>query len=216
MPPTPKTGQEAFDQTSRLYMERLEGKDLARVARDAGLEFSGGWLSVPLFGAVHRVGPEGVEGPGGREPGMAVKVLLFRFALDFPDPVPPPGGWAAYRDFPDAAPFVGAFAANVETALARAFSGKPDAFCQALADQGGEPPGESLPYDASAVFTVLPLVPVLALFNDADETLPASCSVLFDRTAPRFLDAECLAMAGWLLADRLMRGLRPPLPELET
>ena len=44
-------------------------------------------------------------------------------------------------------------------------------------------------------------MPLLLLFNDADEDFPPACSVLFERRAEHYLDKECLAMLGMMLAD---------------
>jgi hypothetical protein len=52
-------------------------------------------------------------------------------------------------------------------------------------------------------FNALPKIPVLLLFNDADEEFPAQCAVLFERRAENFLDMECLAMVGMLLFEYL-------------
>jgi hypothetical protein len=52
-------------------------------------------------------------------------------------------------------------------------------------------------------FDALPKVPVLLVFNDRDEDFPAHCSLLFERRAEKFLDMECLAMAGWALSEWL-------------
>ena len=41
--------------------------------------------------------------------------------------------------------------------------------------------------------------------NDRDVDFPAKCSILFERRADKYLDMECLAMLGWLLADRLRK-----------
>jgi len=49
----------------------------------------------------------------------------------------------------------------------------------------------------------LPRVPVILLFNDADDEFPAQSSVLFEQRAEKYLDPECLAMAGRLLFTRL-------------
>jgi hypothetical protein len=49
-------------------------------------------------------------------------------------------------------------------------------------------------------------VPLLLLFNDEDEDFPAQCSLLFQRRAEKFLDMECLAIIGWLLADSLTQA----------
>jgi hypothetical protein len=63
----------------------------------------------------------------------------------------------------------------------------------------GRYPTLELSYDLSVQFNLLPRIPVLLLYNDADDEFPANCSVLFERRAEYYLDAECLAMAGRLL-----------------
>jgi hypothetical protein len=52
-------------------------------------------------------------------------------------------------------------------------------------------------------FTALPKIPVLMLFNDADEEFHAQCAVLFERRAENYLDMECLAMVGMLRFEYL-------------
>ena len=46
-------------------------------------------------------------------------------------------------------------------------------------------------------------MPVLLLFNDTDEEFAAQSTVLFERRAEKYLDAECLAMVGMLLYEYL-------------
>jgi len=52
----------------------------------------------------------------------------------------------------------------------------------------------------------LPRVPVVLNFNDTDDLFPANCSVLYRASAELFLDMECLAMTGTLLAGRLIHS----------
>jgi hypothetical protein len=46
---------------------------------------------------------------------------------------------------------------------------------------------------------------MLLLFNDADEEFPADCKVLFEKRAESYLDMECVAIIGMLLAEFLRR-----------
>ena len=55
-------------------------------------------------------------------------------------------------------------------------------------------------------FKALPKIPVLLLFNDADNEFAAQCMVLFERRAENYLDMECLAMVGMVLFEYL----KPP------
>ena len=57
-------------------------------------------------------------------------------------------------------------------------------------------------------FDALPKVPVIVLFNDADDEFPTQCSLLFERRAESYLDAECLAMIARLLLANLKRAAR--------
>jgi len=49
----------------------------------------------------------------------------------------------------------------------------------------------------------LPRIPILFLFNDADERFPARASILYQRRAAHFLDAECRVMVDWYLLEHL-------------
>jgi hypothetical protein len=57
-------------------------------------------------------------------------------------------------------------------------------------------------------FNALPQVPLVMLFNDADDEFSATCSVLFQRRAENYLDPECLAMLGRCLFTHLRNAVR--------
>jgi hypothetical protein len=67
----------------------------------------------------------------------------------------------------------------------------------------GHAPAATFSYDLCMQFTVLPKIPVLLLYNDADEEFPDQCAVPFERRAENYLDMECLAMVGMLLFEYL-------------
>jgi hypothetical protein len=64
-----------------------------------------------------------------------------------------------------------------------------------------------LSYDLVMQFPALPRVPLLMLYNDEEEPFPAQCSVLLQRGAPRYMDMECMAMLGMVLAARLQAAV---------
>ena len=70
---------------------------------------------------------------------------------------------------------------------------------------GGYRPSISLQYDFSMQFDALPRIPILLLLNDADEEFPAHCSVLLQRRAETYLDAECLAILARMLPSNLKK-----------
>lgn len=60
--------------------------------------------------------------------------------------------------------------------------------------------------DAGRFKAALPRIPILFLFNDADEQFPARASILYERRAAHFLDAECRVMVDWHLLEHLKRA----------
>jgi hypothetical protein len=193
----------AHEETYRGYLARISAVDLSATCERLGAEAEADGLVVPLFGESHRVGTAGVFGPDGRRPHLSVCVILCRHVLLCPPSAPSGGDWASFKDFRDAAPLVGSFAGTVEGAIARAFAGRANALLQAAAGIGGQAPIGSFSHDVAIAIPALPKVPLLLLFNDADDEFPAACSVLFERRAAGYLDMECLAMLGMQLARRL-------------
>jgi hypothetical protein len=193
----------AFEATYRRYLSQLGAMDLASVASRLGVEATVEAAVVPFFGEPHRVGLNGVSAPDGRRPHLSICVILCRYVLLCPSSAPRGKDWMSFKDFRDAAPLIASFGNTVERAIARAFAGRLDELRHAAASlEGGAPPG-AFPYDLARLIPALPKVPVLLLFNDADDEFPAVCSVLFERRAAAYLDMECIAMLGMQLARRL-------------
>ncbi len=193
-----------FEKIYRDYLDRVSGLDLSGKEDVLGVRRSDEGISVSLFNREFSITRRGVFGPGGREPGHSVIVLLCRYLIACPESVPEKGDWwVSYRDFRDAAPFAGAFANNAEKKTARNFEGATAALENACRQLGGFPPDGDLSYDLVMKVFGLPRVPLLLLFNDADEEFGAECSILFEKRAELFLDMECLAILGWLFSDYL-------------
>lgn len=201
-----KEKETVYEQTYRDYLQRLSKVDLADVAGRLGGEFDGEHLSLEFIGRAYKVNSNGFIGPEGSKPDLSVCVVLGQYILRCPDVEPRETEWVSFRDFPDAAPFVGAFGQNVERPLAEAFTGKPDELQKACDIMKGRKPAEQLPYQVSAIFNILPKVPVLLLFNDADGTFPAQCSMLWEKRGIKYIDPESMSIGGWLISDFLIKG----------
>ncbi len=195
-----------FEETVRNYLNQVAQLDLGRIAELLGLRVEQGEAFIPFFRRVYRVSPRGIFNPSGLEPMHAVSVVLLKYLILSPGQVPPGGeDWVSYKDFKDAAPFVTGFVNNSERAIARNFTNRLSPLRAAAEQLGALPPDLELSYQFSARFEALSRVPLLLLFNDEDEDFPAQCSLLFQRRAEKFLDMECLAILGWLLADFLIQ-----------
>ncbi|MGD8343512.1 MAG: DUF3786 domain-containing protein [Desulfobacterales bacterium] len=199
-----------FEETYASYLARIARLDFARIAGRLGAELSGEELIIRIFGKPYSISKQGIRDLSGKRPDFSVCVVLFKYLLLCPDHDPLEDDWVTFKDFKDAAPFAGAFVNYTEAPLADHFAGNLARLEAAARALNGHPPAADFPYDLSLQFSALPKVPVLVLFNDADEEFAARCAVLFERRAEKYLDMECLAMVGSLLFEQLKRAADKP------
>ena len=117
--------------------------------------------------------------------------------------MPEPGGWVTYRDFRNAAPLTDYFTTNTNKIIETSFAGKLAALDDACRRIGGRLVEEPS-FDLAVTFDLLPRIPVYFRFNDRDDEFPAQSSMLFRQSAEYYLDMECLAVGGALLAGLLI------------
>ena len=196
-----------FQQIYQDYLKQLSQVDFQTIANRSGGKIEGGSILIPLFNQLYRISPTGIADPSGKEPPHSVKVVLCQYLLHAPAVEPEGEDWVSYKDFKDASPFVGGFQNNTEKAIAKDFVGRLEGLRRACAQLGGRDPGLNWGYQLSMKFDPLPRVPILLIFNDADEEFPAQCLLLFERRAERFLDMESMAILAWLLTDYLNQSL---------
>jgi hypothetical protein len=197
-----------FEQTCQRYLAEIASLDFRRIEARLGISACEGGAVIPLLGRNYLVVREAVTDPGGKTPPPAVSVVLCQYLRMCPASEPPEAEWVSFRDFRDAAPLTASFANTVERAIGREFTGRSVELRQAAEKLGGRPPPAAYRYDVRLVIPALPKVPLLLLFNDAEEGFPPACSVLFERRAERYLDMECLAMLGMMLACCLKKSGR--------
>ena len=192
-----------FDETYHDYLAQIAELDFKKIGDQLGAEMAGDELIIPFFGKPHRISAAGITEPSGSRPNFSVCVILFKYLLLCPDHDPVKNDWVSFKDFKDSAPFSGAFVNYTEAPLAKYFSGHLKDLEAACRGIQGHPPAATFSYDLCMQFNALPKIPVLLLFNDADDEFAAHCMVLFERRAENYLDMECLAMAGMLLFEYL-------------
>jgi hypothetical protein len=188
-----------FEKNYRDYLTQIAGIDFHSVEGKLGIRTEGTCALIPLFDKTYRVSGDGIVDSIGRQASYDACVILCKYLLLCPDASPQENEWVSYRNFKDAGPLTTYFLNDVELPLARHFSGRPKDLEVAGATLGGRKPGMDLSYEVSLEFDALPRVPLLMVHNDADDEFPAQCSVLFEKRAGHYLDAECLAMVGRLL-----------------
>jgi len=195
----------AFESIYRDYLAQLAAIDWHAAAEMLGGRAADGEVVVmPFFGRPYKVSAAGISDPSGSRPSHSVSVLLSKYLLMCPKNPPLDASWVSYKDFRNAGPFVGGFRNNAEVPLERTFGSNPAELqkrCEAL---GGAPAAEDFPYEVAMRLPALPKIPILLLFNGADDEFPARCAMLFERRAEKYLDMECLAITGWALSAYLL------------
>jgi hypothetical protein len=201
---------DVYEATYRNYLSQFGGRYLAGLAHLLGVRVQEKEVFIPLFGRIYRVSKDGISDPSGVTPSFDVRVILCKYLLLCPEMAPEEKDWVSFRGLKDSGPLTAYFANEVEGAIASYFAGKLSelkASCRLL---GGYPPMTQAAYDLSVQFDALPRIPVILLFNDADDDLenfwPATCSLLFESRSESYLDPECLAMTGRLLYTWLKKA----------
>ena len=197
-------GSQAFERIYQDYLGQLAGVDLHAAAACLGGRADGEAVAMPFFGRPYRISAAGISDPAGSRPSHSVSVLLSKYLLMCPENAPLDAAWVSYKDFRDAGPFAAGFRNNAEVPLERAFGSSPAELGKRCETLGGVPAAEDFPYEVAVRLPALPRIPILLLFNGADEEFPARCAMLFERRAEKYLDMECLAITGWALSAYLL------------
>ena len=200
-----------FDHHYQNYLTRLTRLDFDRVGPVAGASVQAHKgrpaLGLTYFSIPYTITSQGITGPKGTPPSYDTCAILSRYLIMAGDreafsssPLAGAADWINFRDLKDAGPLTVYFRDNVEAVICRALAGKLVEAARNLARLGGIAPDLGARYDLMLEFSGLPHIPMLLLFNDAEDGFDASCSVLFRPDVERHLDAECIAMMGYKLA----------------
>jgi hypothetical protein len=193
-----------FKQTRQAYLEEISRlADISRRAAELGLEASTNGYRVPFFAQEYFLTNGSLVDQQARPAPFDAVIVICRYLIMCPPVASSRRQWTAFREFKDAAPLLGYFAQNAEQAIATTFRSRPGDLHQAARRLNGQTPDTRLAYDAQYVFSALPMIKLMLLFNDADEEFDAECRVLFERRAEAYLDMECVAILGAHLAHAL-------------
>ncbi len=194
-----------FKEIYHNYLDEIKKCDLESLSIKMGAEWDGRCLKLYLFSRPFYISKEGMFDSSGKRPSHYEIVVLAKYITGYPErKILKQEKWCHYRDFRDSAPLLDAFYNNVERRLAQDFKGRTKALIESCKVLNGIPYEKEWGYDASFLFNALPDIPVLLLFNDADETFPASCNMLFKSTIRYYLDMESVAILGLILTEYLL------------
>jgi len=200
-----------FEESYENYLQQLAAVDLSVCAPilNIAVEDAGETAAIPFFETTYRVSRFGVVDDRGQRPDYGICVVLLKYLLTCPQQVPFQTDWVTHRDFRDSGQTQNqGLSSYASTAISKHYAGNLSRLTAAVSVLGGRSPETDYPYDLSAIIVALPRLPLLFLFNDADVQFPAQTSILYERRAERFLDAECRVMVDWYLLEQLEKAER--------
>ena len=197
-----------FKENYAAYLKKLDAVDFSLLPSvlDITVDEDQGVAYIPFFQTTYQVSRSGVVDHNGIRPSYDTCVILLKYLLMCPRRVPGENDWVNFRDLKSSGYTQHSSLADYAIqSIARYYAGNIIGLKTAVKALHGNQPETDYPYDVSAVIAVLPRVPILFLFNDAEENYPARAFILFERRAEYFLDPECLAMIGTSLFAHLKR-----------
>ena len=193
-----------FKQIVSDYLSQLKRfKTHAGLSARLGLKIDNDFIELPFFNRKYRLTDHAITDYQGKSVSHAISVVLCKYILLCPDDVPIGTDLMTYKDFKDAAPYVGGFRNTAEQPIAAFFEKKAAELEKRSLELGGKPYQSEVACQLAFQFYALPRIPIILMFNDADEDFPSQCVLLFQKNAQAFLDMECLAMLGSALARLL-------------
>ncbi|NOX32474.1 MAG: DUF3786 domain-containing protein [Deltaproteobacteria bacterium] len=202
--------ESVFDRSYAKYLTELKDLSFKSIAPLIGGNMEGKAIKISLFGTTYSVSFNGIIDPSGNKPGYDICVILIRYILVCPGASPKEDELVSFRDLKDSGPLTSYFSNDVERPIASYFKGNLSGLEKACKSISGYIPDLDVNYDLAMRFDALPKISVILLFNDEDEEFPAKCSVLFERRAEKYLDAECIAMLAAQLFRCLKKGMSTP------
>ncbi|MBW2100641.1 MAG: DUF3786 domain-containing protein, partial [Deltaproteobacteria bacterium] len=145
-----------FNQTRKLYMEKIAATDLNMTAEKLGMTMTPQGPQVKYFNKFHYIKENDIVDEKGNPVDFDTLVALSKYILLCPDVPSLDRQWTAYRDFKNSGPLLKFFADVVEGMIASAFTDRLDDLTAAADRMGAEPAEEELSYDLKRRFQALP------------------------------------------------------------
>ena len=200
------TYRPSFDEKYVTCLADIRDRSFAGKTEILGAELAGDGLRLPFFNRQLIFSSAGVHAADGETLTIAVKLALCRYLAMCPDRIVNSAHrLITFRELSDSGPLFSSFTANTNKIIESAFSGRLDllrARCQMVGGHDIQMPA----FDLSMQFMAFPRIPVTFTFNDADDIMPATANFLYDETADRYLDIECLMVTCTYLTGLLIQG----------
>lgn len=193
-----------FDKIMNDYLHQVAGIEARQgIGSSLGITVIDDGYKIPFLNSTYTITTDSVIDAEGKVASHAMAVVLCKYLLLCPNLPSNDSSLVTYKDFKDAAPYVGGFRNTAENPIARHFENSLSKLEKKCLELGGNPFVTEVSCQLAFTFQALPKVPIILLFNDADEDFPSQATLLFQKNAASYLDMECLAMIGAALAYRL-------------
>lgn len=143
----------------------------------------------------------------GQVPGIGASILILHYLTFFEVRAEPVHKWVSLKEIPNGGMlFYPAFHKESICGLIRSFGHQPALLLECAKQLGGQ---QAQFGDASAVFQVLPKIPLCAVVWEGDEEISANATILFDPSIEHFLHIESVIGLGGYLATKLIKLAAP-------
>jgi hypothetical protein len=198
-----------YEQIYRDLLPRLLQCDLAESAGRLGLEMlANGEVSVQFCGRQYVISSVGVNPADGQPVDVNNRSVLAHYILS-------QGRGEPEHSFLPLAQMTGTVMGQqlqdkglMVKPLLREFGSDYDKFQSAARKLGGVLEGASEDGGQGWTFQVLPKIPLRLVFYQADDEFPADIQMLFDRSARRFMEFECLAFLSGCFTKALIKAAK--------
>lgn len=199
----PGIQEDAYQGALGLGWEGLAGKDLATQANLAGGVLQKGTVGLRVFGRDCIIDPAckciSMDGRPVKELG-AIIILHYLANATVAQPT---GKTLSYRQMPGGNVYYPAFKTRVIDNIGTVFHQNPMLLIASAKLLGAKKLGFG---DASVLINVLPKVPVTVIVWKGDDEVRGTANVLFDESAPQFLNTEDLAAVGTFVVSQLIKS----------
>jgi hypothetical protein len=163
-----------------------------------GLEYVEGGVQVNFLKREYRITLDGVEPLDGQPVNVNNRSVLLYYLLS-KGAGDPENSYVLFETIPRISGGLDLQDQMMSRPLERKFGNDYAKFAEAAVRLGGIEE-DSQRGKHSWKFDVLPKIPLKLVFYEADDEFPANIQIMLDKTAPRFLEFECLAfMVGCLI-----------------
>jgi hypothetical protein len=200
--------ERGYDRIYRTLLPRLAERDIAQNGMRLGGSPIDGGVKIPFLGRDYIITNDGVEPADGKPADVNSRSVLIYYVTSS-------GAGDFLYDFALLNRLTGMIDGQNNLAndimngpLIREFADDYSRFARAMRSLDGV----EMPTSGSGkhIWQLLPLPKILSqlVFYEADEEFPAEIQIMFDRSAPRFLDFECLAFMSGAMVQAIVRAGR--------